>query len=244
MTNVPRFGTDGVRGVANTELTPEVVIALGRAAARTLPGGTFLVGRDTRRSGTQLFGALAAGICAEGANVVDLGVLPTPGVAHAASAEGLPAAMISASHNPYQDNGIKFFAAGGRKLDDATERKVDMVYTQLLLRAAASSIDESTKSGADVGWVREDRRDAVDAYRNHLVSTLEGRSLHGLKVVMDTANGALSYMAGDLVRQLGAEVVVLHDHPDGENINHECGSTHWDLMVMPTAVWPLMRMAT
>jgi phosphoglucosamine mutase len=226
MSNVPRFGTDGVRGLANVELTPEVVTALGRAAARTLPGGTFLVGRDTRLSGPQLFGALAAGLCAEGANVVDLGVLPTPAVALASAKDSLPAAMISASHNPFQDNGVKFFASGGRKLDDATERKIDQIYMDLLLQSAAASAANSSRSGADVGWVREDRRDAIEAYCHHLTAAIDHRSLSGLKVVLDLGHGALSAIAGYVVRELGAEVVVLNNEPDGRNINHECGSTH------------------
>ncbi|MGI8778219.1 MAG: phosphoglucosamine mutase [Acidimicrobiales bacterium] len=116
-----RFGTDGLRGVANVDLTPELLVALGRAAARTLGTDRFLVGRDTRVSGPMLLAALCAGLTAEGADVTDLGVLPTPGVAWASAHEHLPAAMISASHNPFPDNGIKFFAPGGRKLSDEVE---------------------------------------------------------------------------------------------------------------------------
>ena len=124
-----RFGTDGVRGVANVELTPELVTALGRAAVRVL--GTdqpFIVGRDTRRSGPMLEAALVAGICSEGADVVLAGVLPTPGVAHAARERGAPAMVISASHNPFADNGVKLFAAGGRKIPEAP-----VSYTHLTL---------------------------------------------------------------------------------------------------------------
>ena len=119
-----RFGTDGIRGVANRELTPELVTALGRAAARVL--GTdqpFVVGRDTRRSGPFLEAALVAGLCSEGADVLRVGVLPTPGIAHLADVLDAPAAVISASHNPYRDNGVKLFARGGRKIADAPERR-------------------------------------------------------------------------------------------------------------------------
>ena len=115
-----RFGTDGVRGVANTELTPEFALSLGRAAARVLGGSAFVVGRDTRRSGPLLSAAFCAGLMSEGIDVIDLGVLPTPGVAWVSAHLGVPAAMISASHNPYADNGIKLFSAGGRKLRPAT----------------------------------------------------------------------------------------------------------------------------
>ncbi|MGH9281937.1 MAG: phosphoglucosamine mutase, partial [Acidimicrobiales bacterium] len=118
------FGTDGVRGVANGELTPELVLALGRAAARVL-GGPFLVGRDTRLSGPLLQAAFSAGVAAEGAGVVDLGVLPTPGVAFASARRGWPGAVVSASHNPFPDNGIKLFGAGGRKLGDGEEETLE-----------------------------------------------------------------------------------------------------------------------
>src|SRR6058998_381801 len=126
----PRFGTDGLRGVANSELTPELVLALGRAAARVL-GDRFLVGRDTRRSGPMLQGALSAGLAAEGADVVDLGVLPTPAVAWLSADEGVAAAVISASHNPFPDNGVKFFAAGGRKLPDEVEAGIEAELERL-----------------------------------------------------------------------------------------------------------------
>ncbi len=119
-----KFGTDGVRGVANTELTPELALTLSRAAARVLGGRQWVIGRDTRRSGTLLAGALAAGLASEGIDVVDLGVLPTPGVAHVSAVDGVAAAMISASHNPFADNGIKVFAAGGRKLSDEVEEQL------------------------------------------------------------------------------------------------------------------------
>ncbi len=139
-----RFGTDGVRGVANRELTAELVLALGRAGGRVLaaPGASFLIGRDTRASGPMLQAALTAGLAAEGVDVIDLGVLPTPGVAWLSAADGCPAAVISASHNRYTDNGVKFFAAGGRKLDDSTEARLE------------DELDGLVHDGASVGAAR------------------------------------------------------------------------------------------
>jgi len=206
-----KFGTDGVRGVANVELTPEFALALGRAAARVL-GGPFVVGRDTRISGPMLEGALASGLAAEGVDVRLLGVLPTPGVAWTAAAEGCSGAVISASHNPYADNGIKFFAAGGRKLDDETEARLEAE----LGRAGSPSDRSGTVSPASV----------VDDYAAALVRTTDGRSLKGVHVVVDCANGAAHSMAGDVLNYLGARVEVLFSDPDGTNINQGCGSTH------------------
>src|SRR5271154_2304484 len=127
-----RFGTDGVRGVANEELTPELALALGRATARVLPAPTFVVGRDTRRSGPRLQAAFSAGLAAEGADVTDLGVLPTPGVAAVAASRGVPGAMISASHNPFEDNGIKLFSLAGTKLPVDVEAQVQAELDALL----------------------------------------------------------------------------------------------------------------
>jgi phosphoglucosamine mutase len=211
-----RFGTDGVRGVANAELTPELVLRLGRAAARVLDGSTFLVGRDTRVSGPLLHAALTAGLAAEGASVVDLGVLPTPGVAWLSAADGVPAAMISASHNAFADNGIKFFAAGGRKLPDDVEERLEAELDRPVTRVP---------TGADVGRVSL-AGDAVARYCDALVGSLEGRRLDGLHVVVDCAHGAASDVAPAVLRRLGAEVEVIHAQPDGVNINAGCGSTH------------------
>ena len=221
----PRFGTDGLRGVANTELTPELTLALGRAAAVVLgttgglSGQHFLVGRDTRRSGPLLFAALAAGLASQGATVVDLGVLPTPGVAWESAAANVPAAMISASHNPFADNGIKFFSAGGRKLPDAVESAIETELDAYLSATATNS------RGTDVGVVI-DGTSACDGYGHHVIGSLEGRRLDGLSVVIDCANGAASIVAPDVLRRLGARVEVLHAEPNGVNINELCGSTH------------------
>ncbi len=229
-----RFGTDGVRGLANAELTPELTLALGRAAARVFgasaPVGTrprMLIGRDTRQSGPLLAAALTAGLCAEGFDVVDLGVLPTPGVAYASVLANCPAAMISASHNPFGDNGIKFFSAGGRKLPDDVEEHIETELDRLLaVSADAAGHDSDVKIGADVGSMISDPTDYEGLYRENLVGALEGRRLDGLKVVLDCAHGATSRVAPAVFRALGAEVVVLADQPDGLNINAHCGSTH------------------
>ncbi len=215
-----RFGTDGVRGVANAELTPELVLALGRAAARVLGGGPFLVGRDTRVSGPLLQAALSAGLATEGADVVDLGVLPTPGVAWLSAADARPAAVISASHNPFPDNGVKFFQAGGRKLSDETEAALEAELDRLLAHPAA----EERRTGAGLGRLLAGGGHA--RYEQALAASIGGRSLAGLSVVLDCANGAASEVAPAVLRALGAEVAVLHDAPDGLNINDRCGSTH------------------
>jgi phosphoglucosamine mutase len=221
-----RFGTDGVRGVANAELTPELVLQLGRAASRVLDGDTFLVGRDTRVSGPMLQAALTAGLASEGASVVDLGVLPTPGVAHLSAADGVPAAMISASHNPFADNGIKFFAAGGRKLPDDVESRLEAELDRLLHRRSDELGAEDARTGTDLRPVRGGSGEAVVRYCDALVASLEGRTLDGLHVVVDCAHGAASDVAPAVLRRLGAEVEVIHAQPDGVNINAGCGSTH------------------
>lgn len=217
-----KFGTDGVRGVANRELTPELALELGRAAARVLGGDRWLIGRDTRASGPMLAAALAAGLASEGADVVDLGVLPTPGVAHASAAEGVGAAMISASHNPFPDNGIKFFAPGGRKLTDEVEERLE---AELAVLRSGDDRRERPEGGA-VGSITVDES-GHERYVDHLASgVIEGRDLAGLKVVVDAANGAAAGIAAEVFGRLGAEVVVIHDTPDGRNINEACGSTY------------------
>jgi phosphoglucosamine mutase len=215
-----RFGTDGVRGVANGDLTPELVVALGRAAVRVLGRDRFLVGRDTRMSGPMLQAALTAGLTAEGADVVDLGVLPTPGVAWASAAERQPAAMISASHNPFPDNGVKLFAPGGRKLTDDVEAAMEEELDRLVDEPDAVN----RPVGAGLGTVKA-YEGAVD-YACALATTLDGRRLDGLSMVLDCANGAASGVAPGVFAALGADVAVMNDRPDGTNINDECGSNH------------------
>lgn len=254
-----RFGTDGIRGVANAELTPEAALALGRAAARLLSPpeagrARFLVGRDTRRSGPLLQAAFSAGLSAEGVDAVDLGVIPTPGVAWLAAADGLPAAVISASHNPAADNGFKFFGPGGRKLHDDTEAELERQLDALLAGDPPAGEDTGrpgvTPSLASAGDGRSPAREGrhpislghppvgegvgrlvadpqgVARYRAWLVATLEDRRLDGLRVVVDCANGAATMTAPDVLAAAGAKVeAVLSAEPDGTNINAACGST-------------------
>jgi phosphoglucosamine mutase len=215
-----RFGTDGIRGVANRDLTPELVTALGRAAARVL--GTddpFVVGRDTRRSGPLLEAALIAGFCSEGADVVRVGVLPTPGVAHLGDVIDAPGAVISASHNPYPDNGVKLFARGGLKIADGPEQRIEAELRRLL-----DAGENGRPDGADVGVVR-DRLGAPADYIAHLCAALADRRLDGISVVVDCGNGAAYEVAPWTLRVLGTRVRVLHAEPDGTNINAGCGST-------------------
>jgi len=217
-----RFGTDGIRGVANAELGAELVMALGRAAARALPATCFLVGRDTRRSGPLLQAALSAGMASEGADVVDLGVLPTPGVAWLSAQRGAPAAVVSASHNLFSDNGIKLFAAGGLKLPDATEAAIEEELDRVL-ESAEPVARRPVGHGVGSLWGEPD---AQNGYVDHLVGVLEGRDLSGMKVVVDCANGAASVVAPVVLERLGADVVAIAHDPDGVNINDGCGSTH------------------
>ncbi len=215
-----RFGTDGVRGVANRDLTPELVTALGRAAARVLGADRpFVVGRDTRRSGPLLEAALVAGLCSEGADVERVGVLPTPGVAYLAQLFDAPAAVISASHNPYPDNGVKLFARGGRKIAEAPEQRIELELRRLVDAGAGDGPD-----GRRVGVAR-DRLGAAADYIAHLVAALGGRRLDRQSVVVDCGNGAAFEVAPWALRVQGAWVRVLHDQPDGTNINADCGST-------------------
>jgi len=215
----PRFGTDGIRGVANLDLTPEVVLALGRAAARVLRAGRFVVGRDPRASGPMLQAALSAGLASEGASVLDLGVVPTPAVAYASASRGVPGAVVSASHNPFSDNGVKLFGAGGHKLDDEAEAAIE---AELAILAGTIA---PVAPGPPVGDIGVD--DAVVAgYVAHLASSLDGGRLDGLRVVLDCANGAASSMGPGVFTGLGAVVEVIADRPDGRNINLDCGSTH------------------
>ena len=216
-----RFGTDGVRGVANVDLTPELVLALGRAAARVFPADRFLDGRDTRISGSMLLAALSAGFTAEGVDVVDLGVMPTPGVAWASTEHRLPAVMISASHNPFPDNGIKLFAPGGRKLSDEAEDRLEAELNRLLMDTGSP---RSGPAGAALGRVQG--LDGRAGYVAALAASLEGRRLDGLSVVLDCANGAAVGVAPDALAAVGADVAVINDRPDGTNINAGAGSNH------------------
>ncbi len=206
-----KFGTDGVRGVANTDLTASFALELGRAAARVLGGSEAVVGGDTRVSTAMLEAAFVAGLASEGVVVHRLGVVPTPVVAYEASRRDALGAMISASHNPYADNGIKLFARGGTKLTDEVEERIERAVGDL---------------PAPVG----DPAQLVDVedspqYREHVLAAIGGRRLDGLRIVVDAANGAASGMVGPLLAATGADVVAIHDQPDGRNINDGCGAT-------------------
>ncbi len=207
-----KFGTDGVRGVALTELTPSLSARLGCAAAEVLGSGRWLVGRDTRESGPVLAAAVEAGLAAGGAEPLSVGVVPTPALAWLSAMLGVPAAMITASHNPWPDNGVKLFAAGGSKLTDDAERSIESVLHDLTLEI---SPEPSSTPPLVAG---------ADDYVRHLVDNAE--VLDGLKVVLDCANGAMSVVAPEVFRALGAVVTVIHASPDGRNINDHCGATH------------------
>ena len=216
------FGTDGVRGVANTELTPELSLGLGRALVRTLreegaPRPRVLVGRDPRASGEMLEAAIAAGICSAGGDAVVLDVVTTPGIAYLTQALGASAGVvISASHNPVADNGIKVIGPTGYKLTDAEEDRIE----ELLQR-----LDDDRPIGVGIGR-KSHTPGAVEAYTAHLVASAGGLDLRGLSVVVDCANGAASDIAPTVLRRLGAGVTAIHAIPDGTNINLGCGSTH------------------
>lgn len=217
------FGTDGVRGVANSELTPELAFKLGKAGAHVLSKKkgkpVVLIGKDTRISGDMLEDALSAGILAVGGNVIKVGVLPTPAVAYLVKYyQADVGVVISASHNPFEYNGIKFFNSEGFKLDDEIEDEIE----DLILR----DIDVNSHiTGDKLGKCLEADDDALGIYVRYLAGTID-RRLDGLKLVLDCANGA-SYKAAELVYQsLGAEVSVIGNQPDGLNINDGCGSTH------------------
>ncbi|MGE5675124.1 MAG: phosphoglucosamine mutase [Mycobacterium leprae] len=218
------FGTDGVRGIANTEaLSPELAYLLGRAAVTVAAHKAgnkrplAVIGRDTRRSGPMLAAALAAGICSAGGDVVDLAVVTTPAVAFITRHLGADfGVMISASHNPAPDNGIKFFSADGYKLPDAAEDELEA-----LVRTKPDNMARPT--GADLGAIRPDDS-SIEAYVQHLVAT--GKSLKGLRVVIDCGHGAAYQLSPEVFRRLGAEVIALNTAPDGLNINKGCGSTH------------------
>ncbi len=211
------FGTDGIRGVANQDLTPTLAYDLGRAVGHLLDGGgrSVVIGQDTRRSGDMLVAALSAGLTSVGADVVQLGVVTTPCLAYVA-AHGTHAAgiMVSASHNPADDNGLKVIS-GGRKVDDEVEEQLE----RLIFQAEALP----GRTNAEVGRIRRDESQ-VGAYREHLRDAAED-AFRGMRIAIDCANGSASVIAPDLFRVLGADVKVLCADPDGTNINHGCGST-------------------
>ncbi|MCB1000958.1 MAG: phosphoglucosamine mutase [Acidimicrobiales bacterium] len=217
-----RFGTDGVRGRAFTELTTTYAERLGRAAASVLGGGDWLIGRDTRESGPALQQAFASGLRAGGASPRSVGVAPTPALAHLSAERRVPAAMITASHNPWHDNGIKIFAAGGTKLPDDVERAIEAALDRLDDDLDRERDVPGGVGAAPVGVVDEL---GCDTYVAALVARFPDAALSGLRIVLDGANGAMSVVAPQVARALGADVVVIHADPDGRNINDRCGAT-------------------
>ena len=216
------FGTDGVRGIANSELTPELAFQLGKAGAMVLTKGThrpkILVAKDTRISGDLLESAMVAGILSVGAEAILLGVVPTPAVAHLVRKYQADAGvMISASHNPVEFNGIKFFNKDGFKLRDALEDDIQSLIENNFDGAPVVI-------GANIGHVTRND-EATDDYVDFAVSTLDG-DLKGMKIALDCANGASYISAERAFKALGAEIILIHNNPDGININEKCGSTH------------------
>ena len=219
------FGTDGVRGIANEELTPQLAMQLGQAGAYVLTKEnahkpTIMVGCDTRISGDMLANALMAGVCSVGANAVYVGVVPTPAVAYLTKKYKVDAGVvISASHNPVEFNGIKFFDGNGYKLPDEMEDEIEA-----LIKSDMNGIKFPTGSG--VGKIKY-RTDAREEYINHAIQSVP-IDLNGMKIVVDCAEGASFYTSVEALKELGAEVVAIHNNPDGTNINANCGSTHME----------------
>ena len=219
------FGTDGVRGVANEELTPLMAMQLGQAGAYVLTKEThhkptIMVGCDTRISGDMLANALMAGVCSVGANAVYVGVIPTPAVAYLTRKYKVDAGVvISASHNPVEFNGIKFFNSEGYKLPDELEDEIEA-----LIRSNMAGVKFPTGSG--VGKIKY-RTDAREEYINHAVQSVPV-DLSKLKIVVDCAEGAAYYTSIEAIKDLGGQVIAIHNNPDGTNINANCGSTHME----------------
>ncbi len=207
------FGTDGVRGRANLELTVEFALKFGQSVAKAMSGSTFVVGRDTRISGTMLQAAFSAGLASMGASVLDVGVLPSPGVGYICSRLRLPGAVISASHNPYFDNGIKVIGPSGSKLSDDTEAEIEKY------------VGETLDLSPVVGIMNEASHLTKD-YLDFLTSLPGVRRLDGMKIVLDVGHGAASTIARQVFEAYGATVVVINDTPDGTNINSKAGSTY------------------
>ena len=219
------FGTDGVRGLANKKLTPILALRLGQAAAEVFTADResyerrplAIIGRDPRVSGEMLDAAIASGLASRGVDVVRVGVLPTPAIAFLTDDFGADlGVMISASHNPMPDNGIKFFSAGGKKLPDDVEDRI---------QATMDTITEGGPTGTKIGRIISEAPDGRERYLKHLKEVVS-TDLKGIKVVVDTANGAASKVAPQAYEAAGAEVIAIHNKPNAFNINEDCGSTH------------------
>ncbi len=219
-----RFGTDGVRGDTRTVLSAAAVAALGRAGAEVLGPQGFAVGRDTRASGPDFAAAVHSGVAAAGGRSDDLGVVATPVVARWCHDYGVAGAVVSASHNPWHDNGVKFFAAGGLKLSEDAQQQIQDRFDQYLDTRSVDADGTAAQHSVDQHSV-DRHSEAVERHLNAVVDSLEGRTLGRLKVVADLANGAATTTAARALTRLGAELTVIHDSPDGHNINDGCGST-------------------
>ena len=222
------FGTDGARGIANTEISCELAMKIGRATAMVLSEENknkklkVLVGTDTRQSADMLSSAISAGLCSVGCDVLLLGVVPTPAVAFLVKEYSYDAGvMISASHNPCEYNGIKIFRSNGYKLPDAMEDKIEAIILDEIL-------PPPLKVGAEVGSITSGKN-AIKDYIHHIERTAIGH-FYGMRIAIDCANGSASVTANELFRRLGAECTVINCKPDGENINRNCGSTHIDVL--------------
>ncbi len=226
------FGTDGVRGVANQHpMTPEFVMRLGQAAASVLCKDSeknsarplCIVGRDTRLSGDMLEAALVAGLNSMGMDVALCGVVPTPAVALLTKMDGACfGAVVSASHNPFQDNGIKFIGGDGYKLSDEQELQIEAVI-------ASEGLLTKHIEGTSIGRTFVSK-EAAERYIVHAISSMQGLTLHGMSIALDNANGAASVTSTETLKRLGAKVEAFHSTPDGSNINHDCGCTHPEML--------------
>ena len=221
------FGTDGVRGSANKDLTPELVFSLGKSASLVIAKShgkgraKAVVGRDPRASGEMLEAALIAGLATVGVDVLKVGVLPTPAIAYLTKYYGADLGVVlSASHNVFSDNGVKFFSKDGKKLPDDVEDEIEKNLETVVPHP----------TGSEVGRVKE-MADAYEAYLAHLLETVKTGALKGLKIAVDCANGAASEVAPDLYSRAGAQVIAIHNAPNGININDNCGSTHLESLI-------------
>ena len=221
------FGTDGVRGSANKDLTPELVFSLGKSASLVIAKShgkgraKAVVGRDPRASGEMLEAALIAGLATVGVDVLKVGVLPTPAIAYLTKYYGADLGVVlSASHNVFSDNGVKFFSKDGKKLADDVEDEIEKNLETVVPHP----------TGSEVGRVKE-MADAYEAYLAHLLETVNTGALKGLKIAVDCANGAASEVAPDLYSRAGAQVIAIHNAPNGININDNCGSTHLESLI-------------
>jgi phosphoglucosamine mutase len=221
------FGTDGVRGSANKDLTPELVFSLGKSASLVIAKShgkgraKAVVGRDPRASGEMLEAALIAGLATVGVDVLKVGVLPTPAIAYLTKYYGADLGVVlSASHNVFSDNGVKFFSKDGKKLPDDVEDEIEKNLETVVPHP----------TGSEVGRVKE-MADAYEAYLSHLLETVNTGALKGLKIAVDCANGAASEVAPDLYSRAGAQVIAIHNAPNGININDNCGSTHLESLI-------------